>query len=150
VACLRSALLRLLSAIRARPSGVFGPVLHPPCSWHFVMPGTQRAWQGVPFRVFAPHRGRRRLGRRGGGAAGSPRSAPIAARSRRQASIRASSAASNSSTAFPLFPPKVHDAARVWRRIMLPFVTPVRQEAAARRETAGGRCSYRMFQPFGR
>jgi hypothetical protein len=54
---------RLLSAIRARPSAVFGPVLRPPCSRHRSRPSTTR--QGVPARVFAPHNGRRLVPLRG-------------------------------------------------------------------------------------
>src|SRR5579871_5614091 len=55
-------LLRLLSAIRARPSAVFGPLDSPPCSRHRFLPRTARALQGVPPRVFAPHTGRRFFG----------------------------------------------------------------------------------------
>lgn len=54
----RRALARCNAAsARARPSAVFGPVLFPPCILHrppLPFPG---AWQGLPLRVFAPHRG---------------------------------------------------------------------------------------------
>jgi hypothetical protein len=38
------------------PSGVFAPVLSPPCSLHRPL-GIPGHWQGVPRRFFAPHRG---------------------------------------------------------------------------------------------
>jgi hypothetical protein len=48
----------LAALILARPSGVRGPVLAPPCMRQrpLLIAG---AWQGQPVRVFAPQRGAR-------------------------------------------------------------------------------------------
>ena len=46
----------VLAAItRAFPSGVLGPVLLPPCSWHRVLFLRAGLRQAVPRRVLAPH-----------------------------------------------------------------------------------------------
>ena len=55
--------LRCASAIRARPSGVFGPVLLPPWNRHRRLPGSTRILQTSPLRVLAPQRGRIRFGK---------------------------------------------------------------------------------------
>ena len=47
--------LRCASAMRARPSAVFGPVESPPWNLHRFCPGSAFARQAMPFRVFAPH-----------------------------------------------------------------------------------------------
>lgn len=43
------------ASARALPSGVRGPVLHPPCHLHRRLPGSAFARQGCPLPVLAPH-----------------------------------------------------------------------------------------------
>lgn len=45
-----------VSATRARPSGVRGPVLRPPWFGQRVLPGTRKRLHGRPERVLALHR----------------------------------------------------------------------------------------------
>jgi len=55
-------LRRCASAMRLRPSAVFGPVLIPPWFRHRNFPGTTFRRHGDPLRVFAPQTGRNRFG----------------------------------------------------------------------------------------
>lgn len=60
--CAAARYWRRFSRARTLPAAVRGPVLRPPCHLQRVLPGSLRAWQGLPSRRRrAPHERRSRM-----------------------------------------------------------------------------------------